>query len=255
MSKQFILLLILFSFSSSFAQSGEELQVISGKVENAANDKPLESVNIVNTSKVKGYTTDQDGKFTIMAAVNDTLHFSYLGFKPIQVKITEDWVKYGDVKIKMTETAIALEEVTVKSIKLSGFLEIDAKNIPIYENHQYSISGLDYAYEGGQYQRNAFSKAVESIFNPTDFLYKIFGQRPQQMRKLRKMKADDEIRNILQDKYDRETLSAVLNISKPDIDDILKRCNYSKSFIKSANDLQILDAISSCYEEYRAVNR
>ena len=42
---------------------------------------------------------------------------------------------------------------------------------------------------------------------------------------------------------------------KVDIDDILSNCNYSKSFITTANDLQILDAISSCYEEYRILNR
>ncbi|MDX1326677.1 MAG: carboxypeptidase-like regulatory domain-containing protein, partial [Arenibacter sp.] len=40
-----------------------------------------------------------------------------------------------------------------------------------------------------------------------------------------------------------------------DIDDILSNCNYSQSFITTANDLQILDAISSCYEEFKVLNR
>ena len=44
-------------------------------------------------------------------------------------------------------------------------------------------------------------------------------------------------------------------MEKVDIEDILNNCNYSKSFIKTANDLQILDAISSCYEEYKVLNR
>ena len=42
---------------------------------------------------------------------------------------------------------------------------------------------------------------------------------------------------------------------KEDIDEILNNCSYSSDFIASANDLQILDAISECYEEYRVVNR
>ena len=42
------------------------------------------------------------------------------------------------------------------------------------------------------------------------------------MKKLRQMKDDDEIRNLLQSKYDRETLMAVLQLEKLDIDEILK---------------------------------
>jgi hypothetical protein len=255
MKHYFTGILLLIVCFSSWSQNQGELQVIAGEVLNAANDKALDGVNIVNTTRVKGSITDQDGRFTLMAAVNDTLFFQYLGFKPIQVKITEDWVKFGEVKIKMTEAAIALEEVTVKDVQLTGFLEIDAKNIPIYDDFRYSISGLNYGYEGGDYQKSAFSKTLESIFNPADFLYQTFGKKGKEMRKLRKMKDDDEIRNILQDKFDRETLAAVLGVSKPDIDEILSRCDYSKQFITTANDLQILDAISSCFEEYRAINR
>ena len=75
------------------------------------------------------------------------------------------------------------------------------------------------------------------------------------MRKLRKIKEEDEIRDLLASKFDRETLMELLQLERVDIDDILTNCNYSKSFIKTANDLQILDALSSCYEEFRVLNR
>lgn len=251
----------LFLFISLFLTSligwsqDQELEIISGTVMNAANDKPLENVNIVNINTVRGSTTNEEGAFQIKARINDTLYLSYLGFRSIQVKITDDWVKFGDVKIKMTESAIALEEVKLQEVQLTGYLEIDAKNIPIYDNYRYSISGLDYAYEGGNYQSSAISKVLQSISNPADLLYKTFSRKDKQMRRLRKMKMNESIQEILQDKFDRETLSAVLQISKDDIDQVLDKCNYSRDFITSANDLQVLDAISSCYEEYRAINR
>jgi hypothetical protein len=75
------------------------------------------------------------------------------------------------------------------------------------------------------------------------------------MKRLREMKDDDAIRDLLASKFDRETLQALLQIEKIDIQDILSNCNYSKSFIQTANDLQILDAISECYEEYKVLNR
>jgi len=130
-----------------------------------------------------------------------------------------------------------------------------AKIIPIYDNYRYSISGLNTGYEGGQTQPGSVSKVLSAVFNPADFLYNVFGKRPAQMRKLRQMKNDDNIRNLLSSKFDRETLMAVLQLEKVDIDEILNNCNYSETFIRSANDLQILDAMSECYEEYRVLNR
>ncbi len=248
------LLAPLFLFLGLMAY-GQEATQVSGKILNAADDVPIENAHVVNLNQVKGTTSGPDGEFTIRAAVNDTLYFSYLGFKPIRVRVTNDWLKYGEVKVKMTELGIALEEVVVRPVELTGYLEIDARNIPIYENYRYSISGLSQGYEGGDRSPNAVSKVLGAIFNPADALYNIFGKKSQQMKKLREMKEDDEIRRLLQSKFDRQTLMAVLQIDRMDIDDILRRCNYSKDFMENANDLQILDAISGCFEEYKVLNR
>ncbi|MBT0608190.1 carboxypeptidase-like regulatory domain-containing protein [Aequorivita echinoideorum] len=249
-----IILFFAFLFIVGFAWS-QEITTVKGIVQNDADDALLENVNIVNLNQVVGTTTNEKGEFAIKASVNDTLYFSYLGFKSLRVRVTNDWLKFGDIKVKMTELGIALEEVVVRPVQLTGYVEIDAKLIPVYDNYRYRIAGLSTGYEGGSNQPSAVSKVLSSIFNPADFLYNIFGKRPRQMKKLRQMKDDDEIRNLLQSKYDRETLMAVLQLEKSDIDEILNKCSYSKDFIRTANDLQILDAISSCYEEYKILNR
>ncbi|GAA3520459.1 carboxypeptidase-like regulatory domain-containing protein [Aquimarina addita] len=248
----------LFIGIASYAQDVDENteeETVSGKIINAANDVKLESVHIVNLSQVIGTVTNNEGNFEIKAKVNDTLYFTYIGFKPLKVRVTNDWKKFGEVKIKMTEIGIALEEVVVADVRLTGYLEIDAKNIPIYNNYRYSISGLNTAYEGGSRQPGAVDKVLGAIFNPADFLYNMFGKRSNELRKLRKMKKDDEIRNLLETKFDRATLMALLQVERLDIDEILRNCNYSTDFIKFANDLQILDAISECYEQYKTLNR
>ena len=229
--------------------------MIIGKVLNASNNLILENVHVVNLNTVKGTLTNDEGIFVMKAEVNDTLYFSYLGFKSIRVRVTNDWLKFGEIKIKMTELSIALEEVILRPIELTGYIEVDAKLIPIYDDYRYRIAGVGGGYEGGQCQPGSVTKVLNSIFNPADFLYNVFGKRPRQMSKMRKMKDDDEIRNLLQSKYDRETLMAVLQLERIDIDEILNNCSYSENFIRTANDLQILDAISECYEEYRVLNR
>ena len=222
---------------------------------NAANDEFLESVNIVNLNQVIGTTTNSIGEFEISAKVNDTLHLSYLGFKSIKVRVTNDWIKFGSANIKLTELALALEEVVVNQLKLTGYLEVDIKQVPIInDNYRYSISGLpSTGYEAGK--TTALTKILGSVFNPADFLHRMFGNKPNELKKLKKMKEDDEIRNLLASRFDREMLMVLLQVDKVDLDEIVSQCNYSKGFIQTANDLQILDAINECYEEYKLMNR
>lgn len=108
--------------------------------------------------------------------------------------------------------------------------------------------------KGATKNPSAVTRVLGAILNPADLLRNLFGKKPNQMRKLRRMKEDDDIKNLLASKFDRETLMELLQLEKVDIEDILNNCNYSRSFIMTANDLQILDAISSCYEEYRVLN-
>ena len=228
---------------------------VKGIVMSTSTNAPLESVNIVNLNQVIGTSTDNEGAFEIKAQVNDTLHLSYLGYKSIKVRVTNDWIKFGTTKIEMTEVALALEEVVVNQLKLTGYLKVDINQVPIKTNYRYSISGLSTTgYEAGN-NTGAVNKVLGAIFNPADFLYSMFGKKPNELRKLKKMKQDDEIRNILANRFDREMLTALLQIDRLDLDEIVSQCNYSKDFIKTANDLQILDAISECYEEYKVLSR
>ena len=206
-------------------------------------------------NKAKGTITDSKGFFEIEATLNDTLHITSIGFQSLRVRVTNDWIKNGTTRIQLTEKAIALEEVVIKRYELTGYLEVDSKLIPEKENYRYSISGLPEGYEVGENSPNAFSRVVSSIFNPADMLYNFFGNKPKELKKLKDMKKDDTVRNLLETKYDRETIALLLGVEKKDIAEILQHCSYSDSFIQTANDLQILDAISQCYEEYRVLKK
>jgi hypothetical protein len=244
---------MLFSAVAS-AQIGLPVKV-SGTVVNDDTLLPLANVNIINLNKVKGAVTNEKGYFELAVELNDTLHVSLIGFKSIKIRVTNDWIKNKTTKIQLTEKAIALEEVVVKQYNLTGYLEVDSRLIPDRENYRYSISGLPQGYEAGEYSPNAFGRVLGSIFNPADALYNFFGKKPRELKRLKEMKKDDTVRNLLQSKFDRETIAALLGIDKKEIAEILERCSYSEEFVKTANDLQIMDAISECYEEYKILKR
>ncbi|MCM4153299.1 hypothetical protein DHD05_17035 [Arenibacter sp. N53] len=256
--KNYLLALSLLLISYGYSQvdkNEEEVKQLKAVILNAQTDQPMESVHVVNLNQVLGTISNEKGEFEIPAKVNDTLYFSFLGFKSQKVRVTNDMFKFKGTKISLTELAYALEEVIVRPYSLTGYLEIDVKNLPLNNAFQYSISGLSVGYEGGNKNPSAVTKVLGAILNPADLLRNLFGKKPNQMRKLRQMKEDDKIRDLLASKFDRETLMELLQLEKLDIEDILNNCNYSRSFITTANDLQILDAISSCYEEYKVLNR
>lgn len=251
--KHLLLLVSLFLFIS--VSQAQDATSVKGIVISSSTNEVLDRVNIVNLNQVIGTSTNDEGKFEIRANANDTLHFSYLGYKSIKVRVTNDWLKFGETQIQMTELALALEEVVVNQLKLTGFLEVDIAQVPIKTNYRYSISGLsNTGYEAGT-NGGAINKVLGAIFNPADFLYNMFGKKPKELRKLKQMKQDDEIRNLLASRFDREMIMVLLQVDRADLDEIVSQCNYSLDFIRTANDLQILDAINECYEEYKVLSR
>lgn len=251
MRKLLGLTLILFSaLSLTHAQEGTTL--LKGKVKNDNTDELMSSVHVLNLSAVEGVITDNDGTFEIAVNTQDTLYFSYLGYKPLKVAVSNDMIKFGAPVFRLTQLSFALEEVIVRPYQLTGYLDIDVRKVPLNPAGRYNIPGLPQSgYEAGNRNRSSISKAIGSLFNPADFLYNLFGKNPKQMRKLKKMREDDQIKNLLGTKFDREVLVQLLGIDRVNLDEILRNCNYSNTFIQQANDLQILEAISGCYEEYK----
>ena len=139
--KKIIFIFMLFGFLG-FSQSEEDnskKREFNALVINAQTGFPLESVHVVNLNQVIGTITNDKGKFSMTAAVNDTLYFSFLGFKSQKIRVTNDMFKFEDTKISLTELAYALEEVIVRPYQLTGYLEIDVKNLPINSAYQYSL--------------------------------------------------------------------------------------------------------------------
>ena len=253
--KYFVVFLFSLFSICTFSQGLETSPKVSGIILNVNTQLPLDNVNIINVNKMRGTTTDEKGIFEIAVTANDTLHITILGFQSLKVKVTNDWIKNKTATLFLTEKAYALEEVIIRRFNLTGYLEIDNKLFPDKQNYRYSISGLTEGYETGENSPNALEKIVSSLFNPADKLYNFFSKKTSELGRLKEMKKDDTVRNLLETKFDRETITALLGINKDQISEILERCNYSESFVKTANDLQILDAISACYEEYKILKR
>src|SRR5699024_5362771 len=81
--KYTLLLLIGFIFccaTNGFAQN--QTETIKGTVTDGSTNKPLMGVNILVKGTTTGTITDEDGHYSLtVPSLQDTLRFSYIGFK------------------------------------------------------------------------------------------------------------------------------------------------------------------------------
>lgn len=229
--------------------------LLKGRIISISDKKPLQSAHIVNLNLVKGTITNSKGEFQIPAKVNDTIFISYIGFQSNKLKITRDLLKGNELEIAIHEKIVNIDEVTIKSHKLIGVLVVDAKNVPKDSYSRIHISGLPQAYEIGSAYDNKFNSTLSAIFSPVDFWYKKFGKKPKEIARLKKLKEGDQMRGMMEQKYSREIMMDYLDMSRKELSDLLTECNYSTRFINKASDLQIIEAVLECYENYRAVQK
>jgi len=263
MQKKLLILFVLSLNSNLFAQeikNKDSLQsetevYLKGKIISIEERAPLQSAHIVNLNSVRGTITNSQGLFEIPAKVNDTIFISYIGYQSIKLKITRDLLKGNELEIAIHEKTVDISEVMVKSHRLIGVLVVDAKNVPVDTYSRIQINGLPQAYERGNSYDSKFNSALSAVFSPVDFWYNKLGNKPGELTKLKKLKEGDQIRNMMEQKYNREIMMDYLDMSRKELNDLLSECNYSSRFINKASDLQIIEAILECYDNYNAIQK
>lgn len=135
-TKAFILLLLLFSSSLVFAQSG--VGKLSGKVIDADTKEPLIGANVVILNSGMGAATDLNGKYFILNINPGTyeIKFSYVGYAPKTIKnirIVPNITYELNVQLS---TDFSLPEVVVQDKKL--FEEKATNTVKVFDADQIS---------------------------------------------------------------------------------------------------------------------
>ncbi|NBT88444.1 MAG: SusC/RagA family TonB-linked outer membrane protein, partial [Flavobacteriaceae bacterium] len=101
----FLTLLLAFVVQLTFAQQ----KTVSGTVLDETN-LPLPGVNVIAKGTTNGVQTDFDGNYTIEVNVGETLVFSYVGYKNVEMPVT---ATSSDMSFSMELDASILNEVVV----------------------------------------------------------------------------------------------------------------------------------------------
>jgi hypothetical protein len=252
--RKLIITLCLIASVSTFSQIDSlSVKILKGQIIHAENNKVLSAAHILNLNTVRGTITSETGYFELPTRVNDTILVSYLGYSSIKLKITNDLLKGNELEIALYEKPENIREVVIRSTNLIGVLEIDVKQVPKDRFTRIHINGLPQTYEVGPAKSTNFTSPIAALFQPVDFLYNLFGKKPRQLKKLQKLKKEDNLRKMLAGKFDREVMMEYLDMDRQELSELLTDCSYSDYFIKKASDLQMIEAVLDCYENYKAL--
>ena len=216
-----------------FAQSK-----VKGTIYNESSYTIEPNINIINLTSLKVTHSLADGSFSIEAKVGDTLHFSAEGYRALKLKVSNDWLKGHDVKVYIKDASTVLDEMVISSIHLTGYLQVDTKLIALADypyTRDFSATGASIYYNNG--------------FNPIKGIYNLIKRNSRSTKRIEEIKQETDLIEMMKTKYDRETVSALLNISKEEIVTTLQRCNHSERFIYTASDFQIFNAINECFDQ------
>jgi TonB-dependent SusC/RagA subfamily outer membrane receptor len=112
MKKIYTLLLVVFSFVVTMNVKAQEKN-ISGTVTSSKDGITLPGVSIVVQGTTRGSETNFDGKYSIIAAVGETLSFSSLGMKTKTVVIA---VNENVINVALDDDASQLDEIVITAL-------------------------------------------------------------------------------------------------------------------------------------------
>jgi len=243
------IIFVLIFFSTLNAQEYSD-KFFSGTLISNKTGQALPGANIINLNSLKGVSSNDLGLFSIQAKVKDTILISFLGYQTLNIVVTDENIRRHQT-IYLMENPLELNEVIVSSHELTGILKRDVDIIPVQQ--PIDISPKIKAMFGDPKPNglSRFNNALKKLMNPVDLIYNLFSRRSKDLRKLKEIQKEDKVRKMLAERYDRELLSQLLNVEKKDVYLVLESCDYSETFLKNANDLQILEALLQCYKRYQ----
>ncbi len=229
--KIFIVLVVLV-----FSTTNSNAQILSGTVVDGASMETIPSTHVINKRTFKGTLTDINGKFKLQIEWGDTVVFSNISFKYLYFVYNDSSTALTDVIIQMEEQNYLLNEVSIFSYKLTTnedkAMVIKPPRIPPNS------------------EMRELREVNAGIYNPVDFLYNLFGSKPQQLRKLAELKAEEAYRYKLETSNNRQNVTKITGLSREELEAFMFYCKFAPVQMNTMNDYEFLISVIHCYNQY-----
>ncbi len=241
-------------FSSLFGQDKGGGQLY-GIVTNERG-KVLNNVHVIDRSTFIGTTTNVSGNYDILVNENDTVIFSYLGFKSEEF-IVPAFFKEGSFRldIKMAMDTILLQSAVIYPFPANAAaLEKDLLTIEIPDTTRKVELHLDKIsiiiepdlknYRPGEIKLISFGSVVTQM-------YDALSHEGKMKRKYQQILEHDRIEAIAADRLsDSLIMRATGLVEKKEIEALREYCDLQAGFIVDATEYELYVALMDCYDSF-----
>ncbi len=157
---------------------------ISGTLIHGTSLLPVPAAHIVNLNKQKGTISTQEGYFSMMVAINDTLHITALGFADLYLPVTEELISTTrNLRVELHPVVYELAEINLTP-NGPGKFQRDFEKVPI-RDEEAPLPGRPSAREV------AANPPPPELANVFDLMYNEFGNKPRQLREVQELRKQD----------------------------------------------------------------
>ena len=256
----YILLILFLVVQFSWAQLVPR-EILRGQI--ISDTAVVERVTIFNKSSNKGAVADDFGYFTMYARPSDTLVFSNVVIKPVQLVLDELDFRVNVMKIKLEIFVNELDEVIVTPNSLSGDLVKDNRNLKVTmidpkTDSKQAIIDTKYELDSQSALKNTAMPSDGSIQYGMDFVrigkdvLKLFGKK--EGSKEANYTSDKIFQEVVQEKFTYYFFTQTLGLKQDEIGLFLSYCENDpkvKVLLGPDKEIELIDFLIFKSEEYK----
>ncbi|MBQ9434833.1 MAG: hypothetical protein IJU33_01745 [Bacteroidales bacterium] len=249
MKKIWLLIIFWMAFLAAVCQN------YSAKVYDGVTYIPVAGAHVYNTKTGKYVFTDKEGKFSIMASVNDTLIISKSIYRQLIVPLNSRQYSKKNEDYFLYYKAVILKEVKVYALNPSyeGFKR-DLIGVKLPDAYR-KIEGIELskedklnaelAHSGPNVLRNT------PLEHPITMLYNMFSRKAKMQRLYNELVENEDEIDQLQMKYNRDLVHQITGLEGDALMEFMVFCRFSYYDLLRWTPQQVIINIKNKYIEYQ----
>jgi len=225
--------------SISLIPADSSLITLTGVVINEENEAPMPFVHVINISKRKGVATNDDGAFKLSMSPEDTIVFSFIGFKKLD--FTLDNPQPGStyaVKIGLSPSAYELKAITVYE-----FPTLDEMKKQLVEMKTKDPEEDKVRIPGAYYGEKKVVKA-KAWNSPVSAVTRLFSKDRKMEKRLEQSKRNYDDFKVINSKFNEELVADITGYKDPEeITKFMAFCGFTNDYLLQTPAYDVIVAI------------
>lgn len=208
---------------------------LSGRVKDSSEFQNFYNLMVFNRSSGRGVFGNPDGTFGVYTGPNDSITLSVKGYYMVGFRVKPDSNCRAVVEASIVIKAHDLDEVVVKPLKT--LQQVKEERLALAMRETRTVTGINV------------------LQSPITALYQRFSKVEQSKRKVAELEYKDSEEQILQELLQLYVAYDVIKLTPEQFDEFIRFLNVDESFLKTANDMELITYIKDKFEHYQRIQQ